>query len=132
VSWFHYPSLLGILLAATLPALPQRYAPLAVGIALHLLLDFSLQSRWATTKATNRRALLVHSATAGFLPLVGLGLAANNPGLALVGGLMGFVSHLAVDSQDKFGLPRWPGLAVDQAAHLAVIVAVFCCIEQAC
>jgi len=122
--WFHYPTLTGILLAATLPALPRQYAPLVVAVALHLLLDFSLQSEWATTKAHNRRALLAHSAIAGFLPLAGLGLAAGNPALALIGGLVGFVSHLAVDGSGKFGLPLWPGLAVDQAAHLAVIVAV--------
>jgi len=123
--WHNYPSLAGILLAATLPVLPQRYAPLAVGVALHLLLNFTLQSEWATTKASNNRALLVHSLVAGFLPLAGLGLAAGKPLLALAGGLIGFGSHLAVDSQDKFGLPGWLGLAVDQAAHLAVIVAVF-------
>ena len=123
--WFHYPSLAGILLAATLPALPQRYAPLAVAIALHLLLDFSLQSEWATTKAHNRRALLVHSLVAGFLPLAGMGLAAGNPALALAGGPVGFVSHLAIDGSNKLGLPRWPGLVVDQAAHLVVIMVVF-------
>lgn len=103
----------------------KRYGPLAVAIALHLLLDFTLQSKWAITKATNNRALVVHSLVAGFLPLAGLGLAAGNPGLALAGGLVGFASHLAIDSRDKFGLPLWPGLVVDQAAHLAVIVAVF-------
>jgi len=37
VSWFHYPSLAGILLAATLPALPRRYAPLVVDQAAHLV-----------------------------------------------------------------------------------------------
>ena len=124
--WYNYPSLAGILLAATLPWLPQRYASLVVAVILHLLLDFTLQLQWATTKATNRRALLVHSLVAGFLPIAGLGLAAGNPGLALVGGLVGFAVHLAIDSRDKFGLPRWPGLVVDQVAHLAVIVAVFC------
>jgi len=123
--WYDCPSLAGILLAATLPALPQRYAPLAVAIALHLLLDFSLQSEWATTKAHNRRALLLHSLVAGFLPLAGLGLAAGNPALALVGGLVGFVSHLAIDGSNKFGLPRWPGLAVDQVLHLTVIICLF-------
>jgi len=123
--WFHSPSLTGILLAATLPALPRRYAPLAVAVTLHLLLDFSLQSEWATTKATDNRALLVHSLIAGFLPLAGLGLAAGDPALALVGGLVGFASHLAIDSSNKFGLLLWPGLVVDQAAHLVVIVAIF-------
>jgi len=120
MSWFHCPSLVGILLAATLPVLPQRYAPL-----VHLLLDFSLQSEWATTKASDNRALLVHSAVAGFLPLAGLGLAVGNPALALVGGLVGFASHLAIDSSNKFGLLLRPGLVVDQAAHLVVIVAIF-------
>ncbi len=123
--WFHYPSLTGILLAAMLPALPRQYAPLVVAVVLHLLLDFTLQTQWATTKATDRRALLVHSLVAGFLPLAGLGLAAGDPGLALAGGLAGFASHLVIDGCDKFGLPRWPGLVVDQACHLAVIVAVF-------
>lgn len=127
--WHNYPSLAGILLAATHPWLPRRYAPLAAAVALHLLLDFTLQSQWATTKATNRRALLVHSAIAGFLPIAGMGLAAGDPGLALVGGLVGFGSHLAIDSRDKFGLPLWPGLAVDQAGHLVVIVVVFVAIS---
>ena len=124
--WFHYPSLTGILLAATLPVLPRRYAPLAVAVALHLLLDFTLQSKWATTKASDNRALLVHSLIAGFLPLAGLGLAAGNPDLALVGGLVGFGTHLVIDAGDKFGLPFLPGLAMDQAAHLAVIMIIFC------
>jgi len=123
--WYDYPSLLGILLAVTLPALPRQYAPLAVAVALHLLLDFTLQSEWATTKASDNRALLGHSLVAGFLPLAGLGLAAGDPGLALIGGLVGFVAHLAFDSRDKFGLPMWPGLVVDQVAHLVVIVIVF-------
>lgn len=127
--WWDYPSIAGILLAATLPWLPRQYVPLAVAVALHLILDFTLQSEWATTKATNRRALLVHSLLAGFLPLAGLGLAAGDPGLALVGGLVGFAAHLAIDSRDKFGLPLWPGLAVDQVGHL-VIVAVFAVIAQ--
>ena len=123
--WWDSFSLTGILLAISLPALPRRYAPLMVAVALHLLLDFTLQSQWACTKATANRALLVHSLVTGFLPLVGLGLAAGNPGLALVGGLVGFASHLAIDSRDKFGLPHWSGLAVDQAAHLVVIVVIF-------
>ena len=126
MSWFHYPSYAGILLAATLPALPRRYAPVIVAGALHLLLDFTLQSEWATTKAHNCHALLAHSLIAGFLPLAGLGLAAGNPALALVGGLAGFGTHLAIDSRDKFGLSLWPGLVVDQAAHLVVIAIVFC------
>jgi len=131
VHWYDYPSLAGILLAATLPALPRQYAPLAVAVVLHLLLDFSLQSEWATTKAHNRRALLVHSAIAGFLPLAGLGLAAGSPTMALAGGLVGFASHMAIDGSGKFGLPRWPGLVVDQAAHLVVIV-VWWCVEHTC
>lgn len=123
--WWDYFSLVGVLLVIALPVLPCQYTPLVVAIALHLLLDFTLQSGWACSKATNHNALLLHSTVAGFLPMAGMGLAAGNPGFAFIAGMFGFGVHLAIDGQDKFGLPLWPGLVVDQALHLAVIIILF-------
>jgi len=123
--WFHYPSLAGILLAVALPRLPLQYAPLVIAIVLHLLCDYALQTEWLCTKAANRNALVLHSALAGFIPLAGMGLAAGNPGFALVGGLCGFYTHLVIDHCNKFGLPLVPGLVLDQTLHLAVIVHLF-------
>lgn len=123
--WWNWVGLVGIALVAQLPIAPQhKYTPFIVGVALHLLCDFVLQSPWVSTaKVSNKRALLLHSATAGFIPLAAVGMVGGKPGIALAGGLMGFVMHLAIDGQDKFGLPFMLGLVVDQALHVAVIAA---------
>lgn len=123
--WWNWIGLVGVALATQLPIAPQhKCTPFVVGVALHVLCDFVLQTPWmSTAKTTNKHALLLHSAVSGFIPLAAVGMVGGKPGIALVGGLMGFIMHLAIDGQDKFGLPFVLGLVVDQALHVAVIAA---------
>jgi len=121
--WCNYFGLAGIALVARLPIAPHHQStPFVVGVALHLLCDFVLQTSWmSTARMSDKRVLLLHSAVAGFIPLAAVGMVGGNPGIALAGGLMGFLTHLVIDGLNKFGLSFVLGLAVDQVLHIAVI-----------
>lgn len=125
VHWSSYFGLVGLAWAAQLLITPySRCTPFLMGVAMHLVCDFSLQTPWmSAAKASEKPALLLHSAAAGFIPLAAVGMMGGNPALALMGGLTGFISHLAIDSCAKFGLPFVLGFVLDQGLHITIILA---------
>lgn len=98
--------------------------PFLVGMVLHLVCDFTLQSGWtAMEKAKgNKRALVIHSLCAGAFPFAVAGTLAYGPIGTLVGAVVGFVSHIWVDKQNKWGIKDWRiAISTDQGAHIAVL-----------
>lgn len=122
MNWYDYPKLTGAILTPAAPAMPSALA----AIALHIAADFTLQTNWmAMEKATgNKTALFIHSAVAGALPVLIPNLLSGDPVKALIAGLAGAVSHYFIDSTNKFGLPLTQGLALDQALHILIAVAL--------
>lgn len=88
---------------------------IALAMALHSLVDFTLQPAWmcAAKARGDRGVLALHSLLAGGLPgwIVG----------GWSGALIGMATHWAIDSRNKFGLRGMVGLVFDQALHVVVI-----------
>ncbi len=97
-------------------------SPFVVALVLHIALDFTLQSdQVAIHKPECGKYLLLHALAAGGLPMAIGGLFVG-PATALIGAVVGAVSHYAVDWTRKFGLPAWwKGIAADQLCHLIVV-----------
>jgi hypothetical protein len=104
--------------------------PAAVGVLLHVVLDFTLQSSETCVRKDERgRHLLVHALAAGALPLAAAALAGRSPVAVLTWSVAGAVSHYVVDWTRKFGLRREVyGATVDQTCHVLTILllALFC------
>lgn len=117
--WLRLPVLVAVAVAIAHPtALP-------VGVAVHLVTDFCLQSREvAVRKAERGWHLTVHALAVGALSGAVVGLW-SGPTVVLVGALLGFVSHWLIDASRKFGINN-RGLAIvaDQAAHILALVVV--------
>jgi hypothetical protein len=100
--------------------------PVVVAVLLHIFADFTCQSsETAAHKEERGRHLLVHALAAGGIPLAVAGLITGNPATALTWISVSVVSHYAVDWTRKFGLRQAAlGVILDQACHLATIVAL--------
>lgn len=127
--WWEYPKLAGMVgLIVVLGALLAGIDVPAwiVGLALHTILDFTLQSSWvAANKADRGLALTIHSIIAGGIPSAITGLIAGGPIGCLVGVIVGIVSHYAVDYTRKFNIKDWRvAIVVDQTLHLVVLLGV--------
>jgi hypothetical protein len=111
-----YPKLAAaVAVAACLALGAPRFA---LAMALHGLMDFTLQPPWmcAAKARGDRGALAVHALLAGGLP----GWMAGG----WIGAVAGILAHGAIDAGNKFGLRGLAGLALDQALHGAAIVAI--------
>ena len=122
IHWWDYLAYLGLI--AFFP-LAFTGSPVALGIAMHLICDFAAQSPWTAmnkSKGTNRvRALLVHSLTHAVGSSLCCGMAYGTIGF-IVGAIVGFSTHIAIDATNKFGLPLVSGLVSDQILHIVVII----------
>jgi hypothetical protein len=101
--------------------------PMLVGMVFHLLCDFTWQSGWtAMEKAKgNKRALVVHALCAGALPFALAGTLAYGPIGTLVGAVVGFGTHLWIDTQNKWGIKQWQyAISADQGAHLSALALI--------
>ena len=128
LQWWAWPKLAGLVAAPLLLLallLGASVPPLVVGLTLHLVLDFTLQSSWvAAEKSSGGKALAYHAAIAGGIPALVAGLAIG-PATALFAGAVGIMSHWLIDRTNKFGLSGWQqGIAADQAAHVAALLLV--------
>jgi len=126
LQWWAYPKLLGAaLLVLLLAAMSLGVAvhPLLVGVVLHLVLDFTLQSDWvAAEKAKRGKALFIHSVIAGGIPAGVMGLMSGSLERVLLAVVVGVASHYAIDYTKKFGLRRWQhAICADQVAHFAFL-----------
>lgn len=111
-----YPKLAALVAVAV--CLATGAPRVAMAMALHGLMDFTFQPPWmcAAKARGDRGALALHAVLAGGVA----GWAAGG----LPGALVGVATHGAIDAQNKFGLRGLVGLALDQALHAAVIVAI--------
>jgi len=127
LQWWEYFHLVGAgaLVALLAALLVADVSPFVVAVALHLACDFTFQSTdTALHKGERGRHLVVHALCAGALPhlLAGLTLSAST---GLVWASVGFLAHYGVDFTRKFGVKHIAvGAALDQAAHLATILAL--------
>ena len=116
--WWQWGKLMGLAAPALLYAVGVEHL-LLWALAIHFLTDFSIQSHeTAARKARGDRWVLAyHSFISG-----------GYPGL-VVGGLPGLVisvaSHFIVDRANKFGLEEPTGPALDQAAHIITLTAIW-------
>lgn len=103
------------------------FNPLVRGLALHLFLDFSLQSGVTTGKKSSSNGrkrsrgwyLLVHAIVVGGWSGGVLGFWLSGYQGFLLGALIGTLSHFVIDYVDKFGIDDWRvGILVDQGLHL--------------
>lgn len=127
LEWWAYPSLAGMLgLAAVLGGLLAggELSGWIVGLALHTVLDFTLQSDWIAMNKNDRgKALLFHAIIAGGLPGAMKGLMTGGLVGCLVGVVIGIASHYAIDYTRKFNCESVAlGVILDQVAHLAILL----------
>lgn len=124
LQWWQWGKLLGaiLLLAAVFVAF-RGGNHLFVGLALHVALDFTLQSDYVAAEKGNRgRALLIHAAIAGGIPSAVVALMAGSLVGVLVGVVVGISTHYAIDWTRKFGLPMSLGATLDQVLHVIVLI----------
>ncbi len=116
--WWQWGQILGVTLPALFYSLGVEQ-PLLWALAAHCFVDFTAQSNdTAAGKAQgNWQVLAYHSFISG-----------GYPGL-VVGGLAGLVIsvaiHFLVDMTNKFGLEGPTGSALDQAAHIITLTAIW-------
>ena len=116
--WWQWGKILGVALLVLCCSLDVEH-PLLWALAVHCFLDFSVQSgATAAGKARGDRQVLAYHAF----------IAGGYPGL-LVGGLAGLLIsaavHFLLDWTNKFGLKGPIGPALDQAAHLMTLLALW-------
>ena len=110
-----------IIFVATSPLMIfGSHLPLVGGIALHLFLDFTMQSdKVALEKGSGGASLWAHAIAVGGWSGGAIGFWANELEGFLLGVLLGFVGHLLVDITNKFGIKDWRvGILVDQSLHI--------------
>ena len=121
---------LGLVGLAVLLATGHVPSPVVAAIALHVAIDFTLQSEeTALQKVARGRHLLIHSLIAGGIPLAVAGLMTESPLTALLWVAVGVISHYAVDWTRRFGFRQVALVAIsDQAGHLlAILLLVLLC-----
>ncbi len=127
LQWWEWGDILGIAGVAVLTMLlASGHAPhpAVVAVLLHIAADFTCQSPEMVAKKEERgRHLLLHALAAGGFPLAIAGLTVGNPVAIITWVVIGTASHYVVDWTRKFGLQSvGPGVGLDQASHLAVIL----------
>lgn len=124
IHWWDYLAYLGLIVFFPLAL---TGSPFALGIAMHMICDFTAQSNWTAMNKSNTgspdrlKALLVHSLTHAVGSALCCGMV-HGVGGFIVGAVVGFILHLAIDSTNKFSLPLLPGLISDQFLHVAIII----------
>ena len=116
--WWQWGQVLGLVLPILL-FYTGILNPLAWALAVHLFIDFTVQSDATSLgkRQRNWKVIAYHSFISG-----------GYPGL-IVGGVPGMVVsaavHFLIDATNKFGLKQPLGPILDQAAHIGTIVAIW-------
>ena len=117
--WWQKAKLIGV---ATLPLCLSLH-PALCWSAVHLLLDFTLQSgSTAARKSKGGWALFIHAVVAGGWPGAIAGFLGNGLQGLLWGVFVGAVLHWCIDRTNKFNISSWQwAITVDQLLHLGVL-----------